>query len=343
MTKIDVEISWEMILKTTFIGNGTAWFRDQGEPRENDVTAPEAAEGFGFQLPESDFPDTRGYSKYFIHARKVNGRQRAGWSRQFDYVKSKPISESRLAPRVEQAFNNIGLNVMRFPVGENAQELVGFWGNEHGMPFIQYGKIFETADGVEFLSWNTDIFLNSKKLSDRPADSWALKIPALVEAMMYLSEAPLKQSLLTMSRSASSAFFGVPEKIIPHPGIAFNEGGYAMVVSKQSSGEIGLELFNCPTTISACYDISEKLSDGELQIVMGTLSDAFVSLSSQTVTAYDAADHTEETGLMDLWEATGISVWTEFPDGNAGNLVGPNGVLIAACYNWENFSKYFET
>ena len=40
MSNFNNEITWDMILNTTFNGNGTAWFRDPGEPRENDVTAP---------------------------------------------------------------------------------------------------------------------------------------------------------------------------------------------------------------------------------------------------------------------------------------------------------------
>jgi hypothetical protein len=348
MSDFTPEITWEMILKTTFMGNGTAWFRDPGEPRENDVTAPEAAEGFGFQLPESDFPDTRGYSKYFIHAREVDGKPFPGWSRQFDYVKSKPISESRLAPRIEQAFENIGLSVFRFPVGEGAQELVGYWNNEYGFPFVQYGQIWETSDGVEYLAWFTDIFLNTKKLSDCPADSWALKIPALVEAMMYLAEAPLKQSLLTMSRSVSSAFEGVAEKRIPHPGIAFNEGGYAMVVRKYDDEQISLAEFTCPTTISACYDISEELNDEELEITIETLSNAFISLSSQTVTAWDAQRHADETGIMTLSEAAGIAAWEDLPDGwedlpdgESVYVLNANGLFIPAC-GWESLSKHFK-
>jgi hypothetical protein len=331
-----------MILRTTFWGNGTAWFRDPGEPKINDVTAPEAAEGFGFELPESEFPDTRGYSKYFIHALEGDdGKTWPGWSRQFDYVKSKPISESRIAPRIEQAFENIGLKVFRFPVGEGAQEFLGYWNNEYGFPFVQYGRIWETSDGVEYLAWFTDIFLNTKKLSDCPADSWALKIPALVEAMMYLAEAPLKQSLLTMSRSVSSAFEGVAEKRIPHPGIAFNEGGYAMVVRKYDDEQIGLELFTCPTTISACYDISEELNDEELEITIETLSNAFVSLSTQTLTAFDAQLHADETGIMTLSEAAGISAWEDLPDGRSGNVINANGLFIPACW-WQFGSKHFK-
>jgi hypothetical protein len=342
MTNFVPEISWEMILNTAFLRNGSEWFRDPGEPITNDVTAAEAAEGFGFELTKSDIPETRGYSKYFIHAREGDdGKPRAGWSRQWDYVKAKTLQESRLSPRVQKAFRELGLNINSFPQGEDATDFVGLWINEYEIPFVQYGQFYETADGTEFMTWNVDIFLNSKRMSDLPADSWALKIPSLVEAMMYLAEAPLKQSWLPMSRSASSAFKGVAAKNIPHPGIAFNEGGYAMVVNAQHEGQLGLELFTCPTTISASYDIAENLDDEELKIVLETVSNSFVSLSTQTVTAFDSKNHTEETGLMDLWEATGISVWTDFPDGRSGNLLGPNGIFIAACHNWQDLANHF--
>ena len=336
------EVDWEMILNTTFMGNGTAWFRDPGEPKENDVTAPEASMGFGFELDDSEFPDTRGYSKYFIHAFKDDeGNLRPGWSRQFAYAKSKSLSESRLASRIEKAFEAIGLKISRTGTRSPDDEFVGFWQNDIGIPFVQYGGIFESDEGVESLVWSTDIFLNSKKISEQPADSWALKIPSLVEAMMYLAEAPLKQSFFTMSREISETFEGVRPENIPHPGIGFNEAGFALVAAKEANGDIGLRRFACPTVIDACYDVSENLSDQELIIVMEALSNAFVSLSTQTCTAFDSSFTADDTGLMSFFEATGMVSWIEMPDGTQGMVVGRKGMLVPACYNVDEFATSF--
>ena len=334
------DITWEMILDATS-GAGTSWFRDPGEPRKNDVTAPEAAKGFGFKLGNSEFNKSLQYSKYFSHAKEKNGKVYPGWSTKQSYVKSKPLSASRLIPRIERALKDIGIIVTRTGQSSNDEEIAGFWSNEYSLPFIQYGQIFETKDGTEYLSWCTDIFLNSKKLSEQQADSWGLKIPALIEAMMFLAESPLNQSSISLSRSTSSIFEGVSAERIPHPAIAFAEGGAAMVVSQQKKGKLKAEYFPSPTTISACYDVCESLSDSELRTVMETLSNAFVSLSTQSVTAYDAANHVSDTGLMDLWEATGISTWTKLPDGSEGNVVGDKGILMAACFNWQSLEKFF--
>jgi len=337
MSEFTPEIDWDMILNTVMLGNGTAWFRDPGEPEENDVTAPEVAQHFGFE--NTEFSVLSGYSKYFAHVKESDGRKFPHWSTKESYVKRKNLSQSRLASRVERCFEELGLKINRIGVNSNDEELASIWLNEYRYPFIQWGEILENKEGVEFLNWNTDIFLNSKKLSEQPSDSWALKIPALVEAMMYLAEAPLKQSMLTMSRSASSAFSGVSPDKIPHPAIKFNENGHALVVATNTDGYLTEERFSCPTVITASYDVSEKLDDNELLVVMETLVNAFVSLSTQTMTAFDSAYHTEETGLMNLWEATGMTTWTKFPDGNEGHLVGPKGTFIAACYNWQNLTK----
>jgi len=287
-----------MIVKSTFLGQGCSWFRDRNEPAENDCTAPEPANGLGFELYE--WSKGWRYSKYFIcNIGQENGRffPRVS-SSQFPATKASTFATSKLGARVEASMKRIGFNLQRVSLGDSDSVLLGTWGNGFNQPFVQWGEIYEAADGREVLKWSTDLFLYTMRMIDENPRVWSVQIPAVVENMLYLAEANLKQSLLTMPRELSWDEMQLEK--IPHPVLRFQDKDAALI-SRDSGEVIGIQSVPCETLINVAYDVNDSLTDAELDTALAKICDTFVELSTISVKSFFEASELEVTNFFDVF------------------------------------------
>jgi hypothetical protein len=292
------EVDWEMIVRSTMLGQGCSWFRDRGEPAENDCTAPEPAGILNFELYE--WTELWHYSKYFIcdYSRDEVGFFPILGSSKITPTKALTFTNSRLGPRIEASLSRIGFQLSRFGFGEPDSMLLGTWGNGIQQPFIQWGEIYESDKGEEVLKWTTDLFYYTTRMRDEHPRVWSVHIPAVIENMLYLAEANIKTSWFTLARELS--WDGISLERIPHPVIRFRDKDAAIISRNVEQGTM-TQSVRCDTTISVAYDVGESLSDYELDIVMTKICDTFVELSSISVKSFAYAAELEEGNFFDVF------------------------------------------
>jgi hypothetical protein len=295
---IPSEIDWEMIVKSTLLGQGCSWFRDRNEPEANDCTAPEPAAGLGFEIYE--WTKTWKYSKYFICGIGKQGERffPKYSSSQFPATKALTFRNSVLGSRILESFKRIGIGGDFYSFGEPDSMFLGTWKNAYEMPFVQWGEIYGAEDGSEVLKWSTDLFFYSVDLIEEDPRAWSIHIPALIENMLYLSEANLKQSMLTLPREGSWDDLSIDK--IPHPVLRFQANDAAIVARPSENGTL-IRSVPCRTVVNVAYDISDILSDSELDLVLGKVCDTFIELSTASLTCFIQAIELENLNYLDVF------------------------------------------
>ena len=116
--------------------------------------------------------------------------------------------------------------------------------------------------------------------------------------MLYLSEANLKQSMLTLPRESS--WEGLPLEKLPHPVLRFQDRDAAIIARQSADGNV-IHSIPCPTVINVAYDINDDFTDSELDQVLGKVCDTFVELSTASVTCFIQAIELEDLNYLDVF------------------------------------------
>ena len=146
---------------------------------------------------------------------------------------------------------------------------------------------------------------------------------------MYLAEAPLKQSHLTMSRKDSLIFENVRKELLAHPILMFTENGCAML-AEANGDQIKLNKFQTGITVTAGFKISNELSDTEFQTVVISIIETFTTLSSESIIAYESISSNSNSEFPNLFQMSGLINYVEY-EGQLIPVVGDFGVLLPAC------------
>ena len=292
------DVDWEMVVRSTMFGQGCSWFRDRGEPEENDCTALEPARELNFEVYE--WAETWRYSKYLIsdYSKDKGKFFPILGSSKFQLEEALTFTKSQLGPRVEASLARIGFQISRYGFGEPDSMLLGTWGNGIQQPFVQWGEIYRVDGGGEVLKWTTDLFFYSTRMRDEHPRVWSVHIPCVIENMLYLAEANIKSSWLTSARELS--WDGISLERIPHPVIRFQDEDAAILSRKADQGTT-VQSVRCETTISVAYDVSDKLTDSELDIVLTKICDTFVELSTISVKSFAQGADLEEANFFDVF------------------------------------------
>jgi len=187
-------------------------------------------------------------------------------------------SNSKFMDQFERVTSGMDVTISSAELENGSSLFYGRWGSGNKNPFVQTGIFYRNNNGEEILSWSAPLL----SISSLPKDElpgyviMATKLtqPALLQSALMLAECtfPSTAKIMNLSRKLSYSE-DFPEKLFPKPAV-----DYSMSSGFLKANSDTVSFVEADFVTGAGFEISDKLTDSQLQTALMTVMDALPHL-----------------------------------------------------------------
>jgi hypothetical protein len=184
-------------------------------------------------------------------------------------------SNSKLMAQFQRVISGMEVTISSAELEDGSSFFYGKWGSGNKHPFAQIGIFYRNEKGEEVLNWNAPLLsfnsLPKDELLGFVIMATKLTQPALLQSALMLAECTFPSTAKIINLSRKLSYSGdFPEKLFPKPFIDFSiSSGYLKANSDT------LTFVDADFVTGIGFEISDKLSDSQLQTALETVMDSF--------------------------------------------------------------------
>ena len=215
-------------------------------------------------------------------------------------------------------------------IGEVIDLIGGPWGMSDGQRFLQAGRIYRSeSTGEEKIYWHIEALVRTRYIGETSESniSRKVRIPALLQSILYVSETKFPSSFVSMPRSLSFEIEFEESHKIPMPYIQVEENVRASYVDSNNSREV--LTFFAPEVTRLGYIVESSLSDEDLRKFIPTLLDSLMQVPNILVDGFANWNDGTEVPFQNV-TGSDLSRAETSKSGEVGAIV-PGAIYGALC------------
>ena len=170
------------------------------------------------------------------------------------------------------------------------------WRTSNGLPLLEFGRVYRSDEtGQEKIYWHTEALVRNRYPAKQlePHFSNLIRIPSILQNILYLSETQFPSSMVSLPRTLSYGVEFEEADRIPKPYIQIERNCRASYVDPKTTDQV--QTFFVPELTRLGYLINDDLTDDELRKFIPTMFDALCRVHEILLDGF--ANHSEGAEL----------------------------------------------